>query len=117
LGTLRGFNQLITELIRGKMFWETVFCTGIVGLTSFNNHISLTTKKRGTQGMVPPTGASPPRARVGNAPDYPQVTGVLQAVHVTIAKQDALLAMRLQDEPLTTPYQQITDQPTERLET
>ena len=46
---------------------------------------------------------------VGKAPDYP---GVLQAVHVTIVKRDALLAMRIRAEPLTTPSQQITDQPT-----
>jgi len=43
---------------------------------------------------------SPLRARVGKASDYP---GVLESVHVTIVKRDALLAMRLRAEPSTTP--------------
>jgi len=52
--------------------------------------------------MVPPT-------RVENATSQ---ASVFQAVHIAIVKRDALLAMRIRAEHLTTPSQQITDQPT-----
>jgi len=48
---------------------------------------------------------------VGKAPDY---QGVLQAVHVTIVKWDALLAMHIRAKPPTTSKKY---QPTIRTET
>jgi len=65
----------------------------IFGLTHPHNQVSLTTKpwKHSAQGMVLPH-CSRKGTRVP-----------LQTVHITIVERDALLAMRLCTEPLTTP--------------
>ena len=81
-----------TSALAARLFWgQPCYWVNVCGLayilvlTSPNNQVSLTTKKRGAQGMVPST-------IVGKAPSH---LSVLQAVLVTRMRWDTLLAMRL----------------------
>jgi len=67
----------------------------ILGLTSPQNQVFLTTKKRTVQGMVPPT------SLIGIAPSH---LGVLQAVPVTRVRRDTLLALHFRAEQKTTSH-------------
>jgi len=83
---LLGNNSSQIGLLVGRpTYWATTvhnFCglACIFGPTSSHNQSSLTTEKRSAKGMIPPR-------RAGKASHH---LGVLQAVHITIAKQDAL---------------------------
>jgi len=77
------FGKTVQKVLTGKYLM----------LTSSNNQVSLSTKKSGAQGMVPPTG-------VGKVSSH---LGVLQRVLVTRMRRDTLRQCALRRTPLRLP--------------